>query len=206
MVEAHMKLAITAIRSNRDGSRLPPEEREQLAYMALIKAVVGFDDARGYKFSTYAVWCIRRTLTREASMDRMIHIPNYLMSKRARAKDPRMVEAAGKAMTVGSLSGADFEIDPPSRVEGDCGDDEQRRIRLAAIRAAAATLKPRHATVISLRMNNASLDDVGKQLGVCKERARQIELHATGIIRRKLTGQSSPPTDGAWNRSLAKRA
>ncbi|MFG1430457.1 sigma-70 family RNA polymerase sigma factor [Xanthobacter sp. V2C-8] len=60
-------------------SRLPLEDRYQEASQGLLKAIDRFDPRRGNKFSTYAVWWIRQSVTRAiADLDRVIRLPVHL--------------------------------------------------------------------------------------------------------------------------------
>ena len=50
----------------------------QVGNMGLIRAVEGFDYQRGFKFSTYAIWCIRSVISGALAKEaRLIHIPQY---------------------------------------------------------------------------------------------------------------------------------
>ena len=58
------------------------EELEQVGFMGLIKAAQRFDIKLGYSFSTYAVWWIKQTISREI-MDNgfAIRIPVHMMER-----------------------------------------------------------------------------------------------------------------------------
>lgn len=60
-------------------SQLPLEDRYQEASLGLLRAIDRFDPRRGNKFSSYAVWWIRQSVTRAiADLDRVIRLPVHL--------------------------------------------------------------------------------------------------------------------------------
>lgn len=63
-IQSNLRFAVT-IAKRYDGIRAVDfEDLIQSANLGLIRAVEKFDPARGYKFSTYAYWWIRRGITR----------------------------------------------------------------------------------------------------------------------------------------------
>lgn len=75
---------------------LEPEDVVGYAYLGLIRAVQKFNPDMGYKFSTYATWWIRQSITRSImDFDRLIRIPVHLgedINKTRRAYN-RMLES-----------------------------------------------------------------------------------------------------------------
>jgi len=63
VVARFLPLARSLARRYRGGSE-PLEDLEQVAYLALVKAVEGFDPSRGYAFTSYAVPCIAGAIKR----------------------------------------------------------------------------------------------------------------------------------------------
>ncbi|HMD56739.1 MAG TPA: RNA polymerase sigma factor RpoD/SigA [Solirubrobacteraceae bacterium] len=74
MVECNMGLVYTVASPYR-GRGVPFADLVQEGAVGLIRAVEGFDHTRGIKFSTYAVWWIRRSLLDAIGAARTIRIP-----------------------------------------------------------------------------------------------------------------------------------
>ena len=80
MIESNLRLAISiAKKYSRYGSNL--EDLIQEANIGLIKAVDKFDWRRGFKFSTYAHWWIKQSVTRSLTQDSsVLDIPSHILS------------------------------------------------------------------------------------------------------------------------------
>ena len=74
MIESNLRLVHAVARTYR-GSDVPYTDLVQEGTVGLIRAVARFDHRRGLKFSTYAVWWIRRSMLDAIAASSMIRIP-----------------------------------------------------------------------------------------------------------------------------------
>lgn len=74
MIESNLRLVMSLARRFR-GRGVPYSDLIQEGTVGLVAAVDGFDYRRGNKFSTYAVWWIRRALLDALADARLIRIP-----------------------------------------------------------------------------------------------------------------------------------
>ncbi|HME03846.1 MAG TPA: RNA polymerase sigma factor RpoD/SigA [Solirubrobacteraceae bacterium] len=74
MIECNRRLVFAIAKSYR-GRGVQFEDLIQEGTVGLVRAVEGFDHRRGLKFSTYAVWWIRRSLLDAIEAGRTIRIP-----------------------------------------------------------------------------------------------------------------------------------
>jgi len=134
--------------------------------MALLRAVEKFNVDRGFKFSTYACRAILKAFSRTA-----------MKHNRHRTKFPVEFEP--------DLEKSDWADKRRDQVEEDCIDELK-----AIVDRNLADLSTVEETVIRRRFNwdqvddsSLTLEDVGKIIGVTKERVRQIQNKALGKIR-----------------------
>jgi RNA polymerase primary sigma factor len=116
MIERNLGLVVALARPYADRG-LPLDDLVQEGAICLVRAVEKFDHRRGHKFSTYAVWWIRRSLMNALGTARTIRIPSsaglqLAAIKRAEAElgpvsDEAIAEQTGLApRTVGALRSA----------------------------------------------------------------------------------------------------
>ena len=74
MIESNIGLVVSIARSHRTTS-VPFADLVQEGTLGLVRAVEGFDHRRGFKFSTYAIWWIRRAILDATGASQVIRIP-----------------------------------------------------------------------------------------------------------------------------------
>jgi RNA polymerase primary sigma factor len=136
--------------------------------MSLIRAVEKFDYARGNKFSTYASWAIMKNFARTIPEE------NFRRDRFVTGHE-EMFEAA-----------ADNRIDEHEY------ESAQRRMQ-EAVKGMLGRLDDRERRIIISRFgingaNEQTLEQLGRELGITKERVRQIESRAQDKLR-KIAGE-----------------
>ena len=132
--------------------------------MSLIRAVEKFDFARGNKFSTYASWAIMKNFIRS------IPIENHRRDRFVTGHEDL------------------FEAAADNRTDEHEYESTQRRMR-DAVKGMLGRLDDRERRIIVSRfgldgVGEQTLEQLGRELGVTKERVRQLEARAQSKLRK----------------------
>lgn len=184
--------------------------------LGLIKAAQRFDETKGFKFISYAVWWIRQTILQAiAEQARIVRLPqNKLVSlnkvnkalvelEQIYEREPS-IEEVSNLLNVAPDQIRDFMIPTKRHVSIDApigGDDEDRNMQdimenedlpgpedklmndslKAEVARALTAIDPREATILKMyfglqrRKHPYTLEEIGKELGLTRERVRQLK-------------------------------
>jgi RNA polymerase sigma factor (sigma-70 family) len=168
VVLGNRKLTFRAVQKWRPAAQLV-EDLAAECQIVLIKAVAAFNPWLGIRFSTYAFTCLLRALSRSSQR-----------------------QAADRLFRSVSLDSLPFGESPPAESAESSSPDITTLEKY--FRAENSLLTEREKSVLVRRYRlhedaskSETLQQVGKELGLSKERVRQLQMSALGKLRHALS-------------------
>ncbi len=223
LTEANLRFVVS-VAKDYQGQGLPLTDLINEGNLGLIKAAERFDESRGFKFISYAVWWIRQSVLQAlAEHSRIVRLPLNRVGtiskiNKASAKleqeferSPRADELAHQLdMKITEINDAQriarrhHSLDTPFSddeknslldvISDRNVDDPDKELHMSSlekeVRNSLDTLKDREQDVIKMyfgidREYALTLNEIGEEFGLTRERVRQIKEKAIRRLRHK---------------------
>ena len=197
LVESNLKFVVRIALEYRNRG-LPLADLISEGNLGLLIAASHFDPDRGLRFITYASWWIRkRILAALVDHASLIRVPAYRFRKFARSRAGSGSRERSPKLQIDSLDEAPGE-DPylrESLTDAWAPSPEEiaaRNESLELLHHGWSRLDPREQAILEWRFGISgaevlTLKEVGRRMGITRERVRQIQVHALSLLRRQMT-------------------
>ena len=223
MIESNLRLVIS-IGKRYMHRGFPFSDVIEEGNLGLIKAVEKFDYKRGFRFSTYASWWIRQYIERAIiNQGKLVRSPVHVVERlvqelgreptasevaaRMKTTDEEVLDLKQVVRTTCSLDspineGADTflrdVIEDPSCVSP--ADTAEGVMRRAEMMEWVQELPEKEQSVIMSRFGldgseAKTLEEIGREMGLTRERVRQIEVAALARLRHTIERRTMTQAD-----------
>ena len=196
---------------------LADEDGYQAARIGVLLALRRFDPERGARFSTLAVWLIRKELQDEMRTRRIVSMPSHKHWEWGRVRKARQADPSAPDSLIAAQAGMSlrrlqiFDAIPSMHaigiesrvrdsrslaevisdgldVEGVLADADEHEV----INKAVDALGERNASILRLRFSGMTQRAVASEIGISHSRVDQLERKAMGKLRRVLLDLLAP--------------
>ena len=195
------------------GRGIDPEDLYQLGCVGFLKAIEGFDESFGTRFSTYAVPKISGEIRRFLRDDGMVKVSRGIKEQAAQIRMARieLEQRLGREPTLSELSRetgmspediafAETATGPAESLQRESGEDgftlelvlgdygsEEKMVEHVALRAAIEQLPERERQVVALRYyHGMTQQNCAKVMHVSQVQISRLERRAVELLREKL--------------------
>lgn len=196
------------------GRGVDPDDLYQLGCVGFLKAIDGFDESYGTRFSTYAVPKISGEIRRFLRDDRMVKVSRGVKEQAQQIRAARMAleQRIGREPTISELARetgmsaediafAETATGPAESLQRETGEDgftlelvlgdygaEEKLVEHVALRAAIEKLPERERQVVALRYyHGMTQQNCAKVLHVSQVQISRLERRAVDELRKMLS-------------------
>lgn len=212
MIESNLRLVL-AIARTFENRGLSTIDLVQEGNIGLVKAVEKFNPALGNRFSTYATWWIKQSIRYAlATSARVVRVPNHVLDLYAKARKleregsenvagdlevsegkvaSALERVAARSVSLDAAFASDSEHSLSQTLEA--RQESKSPLERAELVRMLRPLQPKERHVLTRRFGldglpPAQLEVVAHELGISRERVRQIQLEAIRRLRKRSTG------------------
>lgn len=165
-------------------SGVDPEDALQEIHMAAFNSLKSFDPDRGIRFLTYAAQMGKWGVARFRDSDNIIRLPQkQSFDKGSESLQQLAANATRMVSTDIRLENSRDSLGATLADSRDFVQDISEAEELSLLATAINRLPEREGQVVRSRMAGKTLDEIGMDLGVSRERVRQIEADAHKRLR-----------------------
>lgn len=140
------------------------------ACVGLVKAVAGFDETRGFEFSTFARNCIKNEILAGLHRRRVV--------RNVRGTEVRVRVSSAMTEMANDLR------DPISK-------QMQHDEEVSLLERSLKILPERSRYIVDERMKGKTLEEIGLSLNLSRERVNRLEKEAHGMLRQVMLARSA---------------
>lgn len=195
------------------GRGVDPDDLYQLGCVGFLKAIDGFDESFGTRFSTYAVPKISGEIRRFLRDDGTVKVSRGIKEQSAHiraarialeqriGREPNISElAAETGLTAEEIAFAEVATGPAESLQRESGDDgfklelilgdynaDDKMVEYVALRTAIVKLPPRERQVVALRYyHGMTQQDCARVMHVSQVQISRLERRAVDALRKMM--------------------